>query len=175
MLAQVDREGLAAVYREFYPRLSRFVYVRTGGSAGDVEDLVQETLLTAWQHHDTWQGGALLETWILTIARNKVADWFRARGRSERHAESAVREALARVAEAPVPPDLCDTVEMREAVEGAMSRLEADLSEVLTLRYHDGLAVRAIAGRLGQSESSVESRLVRAREALRRALGGKDV
>jgi DNA-directed RNA polymerase specialized sigma24 family protein len=47
MLTAVGMQGLAAFYREFYPRLYRFVFARTGGAHADVDDIVQETLLAA--------------------------------------------------------------------------------------------------------------------------------
>lgn len=175
MLTAVRALTLEAFYREFYPRLVRLVFAKTGAPAADVEDLVQDILLRAWNGRSSYEGSAAPETWITSIAHHRIVDWFRARGRSERHAGPAAREALRQLGAAPFPPDLLDSVEVRERVIEAMSRIDASYAKVLALRYVDGLSIRKIAERLGESEGAVESRLVRGRQALRERLGGSDV
>ena len=49
------------------------------GSLYDAEDLVQETLLRAWQHFGTFKGTASLRTWLYTIATNTCLDALKKR------------------------------------------------------------------------------------------------
>ena len=49
------------------------------GSLQDAEDLVQETMLRAWQHFDTFKGHASLRTWLYTIATNACLDTLKKR------------------------------------------------------------------------------------------------
>jgi len=49
------------------------------GSLQDAEDLVQETMLRAWQHLDTFKGHASLRTWLYTIATNACLDTLKKR------------------------------------------------------------------------------------------------
>jgi len=156
----------AVDFREIYPRLFRFVFSRTNLPAGDVDDLVQETLAHGWQQRREFLEAASFETWLFSIARHKIADFWRGRART-----LDVDRALARLDEAPIPEELLKTAEMRERVDAALQRLDADYARVLALRYLDDLSVRAIAERLGETESAIESRLTRAREAFRHLLG----
>jgi len=168
MLHAVDAD-LQSSFRDIYPRIFRFVFSRTGLDPADVDDLVQETLAHGWQRRREFLEQASFETWLLSIARHKIADYWRSRRTRSRAADVAV--AIDRLAQAPVPEDLLRTAEMRERVDSALRRLDDDYARVLTLRYLDDLPVKAIAERLGETESAIESRLTRARDAFRNLLG----
>jgi RNA polymerase sigma-70 factor (ECF subfamily) len=49
------------------------------GSLHDAEDMVQETMLRAWRHFDTFKGSASLRTWLYTIATNASLDALKKR------------------------------------------------------------------------------------------------
>lgn len=155
----------SAFFDEFYPQVFRFVASATGAGAADVEDLVQETLLHAWTNRAQFRGDASPLTWVLAIARNRA----RVRSRSGGARERALR-ALAKLETAAVPADLLEDAETRRRVRQALEEIGAEHSEALIRRYFDGWSVRRIAEETGESEKAVESRLHRAREALRQKL-----
>lgn len=66
----VDASTIIEPYRR---ELSLHCY-RLMGSLQDAEDLVQETMLRAWQHFATFKGSASLRTWLYTIATNACLD-----------------------------------------------------------------------------------------------------
>lgn len=168
MLNTVDAE-LRSSFREIYPRLFRFVFSRSSLAPGDVDDIVQETLTHGWQQRHEFLEQSSFETWLMSIARHKIADFWRGRNRSR---GADVARALERIDEAAIPEDLLKTAELRERVADAIDRLHDDYARVLTLRYLDDLPIREIAERLGETESAIESRLTRARDAFRKLLGG---
>ena len=49
------------------------------GSVHDAEDLVQETMLRAWQYGDTFKGQSSLRTWLYKIATNVCLDALKKR------------------------------------------------------------------------------------------------
>jgi RNA polymerase sigma-70 factor (ECF subfamily) len=161
-------EAIRSSFREIYPRLFRFVFSRTDLPPGDIDDIVQEALVHGWQRREEFLEQSSFETWLFSIAQHKIADFWRGRRRTPE-----VREAIEKIDRAPIPEDLLDTAEMRERVSEALGRLDEEYARVLTLRYLEELPVRAIAERLRESESAVESRLTRARDAFRRLLGDK--
>lgn len=62
------------------PDMTRFAYLLLR-DAGTVEDVVQETMLTAIEKQDGFKNNASLKTWLFIILRNKVIDTLRRRKR----------------------------------------------------------------------------------------------
>src|SRR5262245_51984649 len=121
MLRTAESQDLRSFFREAYPGLFRFVFSRTEMPPEDVEDLVQEAIAQAWQRRAEFLGQASLGTWLFSIARHKIADYWRSRKR----AAARVSEAVTRISEAPLPEELLGTVEMRERVAAALERLDS--------------------------------------------------
>src|SRR3954468_15384877 len=78
------RAGDEDAFRELtdpYRRELQLHVYRIVGSAQDAEDLLQETLLSAWRGLDRFQGRASLRAWLYRIATNRALDSLRARRR----------------------------------------------------------------------------------------------
>lgn len=45
------------------------------------EDIVQETFLSAWKARDTYKGEASEKSWLFTICKNKIIDYYRRKAR----------------------------------------------------------------------------------------------
>jgi RNA polymerase sigma-70 factor (ECF subfamily) len=156
-----------AFFAEFHPRVFRFIAGATGAPAADVDDLVQETLLHAWKDRARYRGDASLLTWVLAIAKNRVKMRLRSLG---------VRPSFAEIDREELPAGIVRSAESAAAVRRALDAIDPGHAEVLLMRYFEGRSVRDIAHALGESGKAVESRLHRAREALRDRLvqGGDD-
>jgi RNA polymerase sigma-70 factor, ECF subfamily len=75
------------------------------GSLQEAEDLVQETMLRAWQHFDTFKGHASLRTWLYSIATNACLDTIKKRPpRMLPAAASPAMNPLTPIAPAPAGP-----------------------------------------------------------------------
>lgn len=157
----------SAFFDEFHPRVFRFIAAATGAPAADVDDLVQETLLHAWRNRAQFRGDASLLTWVLSIAKNRVKMRLRALGS---------RPSFAAIDREELPAGVIRSDEAAAAVRRALDAIDPEYADVLLRRYFEGRTVREIAEALGESEKAVESRLHRAREALREKLiqGGDD-
>lgn len=100
--------GDAEAYRRFLmllaPALRRFIrhcLIRAGAPEADVEDILQEVLLTIHLKRQSWMSGSPVAPWVFTIARHKVIDFLRRRGRRVHLPLDDFSETLAAAAEAP--------------------------------------------------------------------------
>ena len=59
--------------------ITRLVYRLLGWRKEEVEDVVQEVFLSAWQHWGRFRGECEVGTWLIRIAVNKCRSWHRKR------------------------------------------------------------------------------------------------
>jgi RNA polymerase sigma-70 factor, ECF subfamily len=129
------------------------------------EDVVQETMLRAWQHCGQFseQKGSV-RGWLIKVAHNVAMDKIRMRrSRPFEVAEYAVPEALAE--------DHAEAVVTALHVRDALARLSPAHRAVIEEIYLNGRAAREAAARLDIPVGTVLSRTYYAREILRRELG----
>lgn len=75
-----DEEAFDRISRQHFRELHVHCY-RMVGSFDDAEDLVQDTLLRAWRHRDSYEGRATIRAWLYRIATNACIDAIRRRSR----------------------------------------------------------------------------------------------
>lgn len=150
-------ESVASDLRGFFRRRLR--------DAQEVEDHVQETLLTVHRARHTYDPARPFEPWLYAIARNTLADAFRReRRRAERH---AVDDDLLAVAAEPPSHD--------SAVGGIFDGLPEGQREALEMVKIKGLSIEQAAAHAGVSQGAMRVRIHRGYRALRaRLLGGDD-
>lgn len=142
---------LAAVYTG----VERYVKYKLNGGT-DAEDLLQDICLTAYLKYDQLQKKEAFKSWILSIARNRCADYFRKKGSS--------REVpLEIVPESKLVYGRRGWV-VSTPVEETMELLTDRDREVLRLFYWQKLSLAEIAERLSIPVGTVKSRLNTARE-----------
>lgn len=104
-----DQPAYRLLLTEMAPVLRGLIRARAPGMDADwCEDVVQETLLAIHLKRATWDSGQPLRPWVYAIARHKLVDAFRRRGR----AVHLPVEEFAEVLEAAPEPDL---LEQRDA------------------------------------------------------------
>jgi RNA polymerase sigma factor (sigma-70 family) len=166
-LRRADRRAFAEVYRVHHARIWRFL-VRLTDSAGEAEDIFQETWLAAARHAQELREDTALLPWLYTIARNKHRNALRFRFFEKRRREElgwipSPREVR--------PDEAAETRTRAERTELALAHLPRAHREVLLLCLVEGLATAEVAGVLGIREEAVRKRLSRARQELGKRLG----
>ncbi|MFF9817219.1 sigma-70 family RNA polymerase sigma factor [Streptomyces sp. NPDC014006] len=161
---------LAALQREHGRPLFALLLRLCDGDRQRAEDLVQETLLRAWQHPEALHADSFdsVRPWLMTVARRLAIDARRAR--QARPAE--VCDEVLEQGHVPMCADHAEraaaTLDLREAVKTLTPRHR----DVLVLVYLRGASVAEAATELGIPPGTVKSRAFYALRALRRELPG---
>ncbi|WP_227997605.1 sigma-70 family RNA polymerase sigma factor [Nocardia australiensis] len=155
-------ELLRALYEEHAPALWRYTlgFVHDPGRA---EDIVQETLLRAWQRPNVLDQSTMsARAWLFTVARHLAVDEHRsARSRREFGTDNPPEQAI---------PDQADRTLDGWLVADALSKLSSDHREVIVRAYYRGLSTHQIATDLDVPAGTVKSRMHYGMRALRLAL-----
>jgi RNA polymerase sigma-70 factor, ECF subfamily len=148
------QSGDEAAYREALQRIAarlRGYYGRRLSSLpDDVEDLVQETLLVLHLQRGTYNPALPVSAWVLAIARHKLVDLWRRRGRRE-----ALHDSLDDLAEWQHPV-AADEQPARRDLGALLETLPAAQQSAITMIKIEGLSVAEASLRSGVSESALK-------------------
>ena len=156
--------------RRHNERIYRTVRAILGDDA-DVEDVMQQAYVSAYQHLDRFENRARFSTWMTRIAINEAYARLRKRHRTEPapweddHAMADEPEAAG-----PSPEQIAARQEIHALLERAVDTLSVPNRTVFVMRAVEGLSTAETADCLKISEEAVKTRLHRANEALRQWL-----
>lgn len=137
-----------------------------GARPHDVEDLVQETLLALHLQRGTYDATAPVTAWLHAIARHKLVDLLRRRGRYE-----MLLEPLDDLPEASHPTCAEETTARRDLAILLDELPAAQRQAILDTRI-EGLSVAEAALRTGMSESAVKVSVHRGLKRLAKIIRG---
>ena len=157
--------GDEAAYRRLLNELTRALrpIVRRGfanaqSGPSDVEDVVQEVMLAVHLKRHTWDQSKPITPWIVAIARNKMIDDLRRKGR---RAEAPLDD-LIDVLEAGGHEDAIHAYDVRRVLNG----LKGKNREIVQAIAIDGHSARDVAEKFGMTEVAVRVSLHRSLKAL---------
>lgn len=162
--------AIAALVDEYAGTLYRVAYSVLRNTA-DAEDAVQETYLRVLRHRDTLSEIRDARVWLVRIVWNVVLDRKR---RSKTRPETDDIADLARLLPASglTAEESVASAQHHERVLRAVEKLPAKEQRVLILSAFEELSSVEIAQVLGTTESTIRSRLFRARKLLSGMLNG---
>ncbi len=153
-----------------YHRLGGAIAFGIVGEFSLAEDVVQDAFLRAYRSLESLRKPELFRPWFSGIVRKRAIDVLRqqmTRRRVTRDVDE-IRETAA--AEQLGPDDRFLREEQRQKILEAVSELPEDDRLVVVLKHMEGCSYKEISEITGSSVSAVESRLFRARQALRQRL-----
>ncbi len=145
------------------------------GEVSAAEDVLQEVSLAAIEGKSPIRDQRSVASWLYQLAVRKVLQFRRSAGRQRKRLGEAAAVEGTRDRESGDPLAWMLNSERQRLIREGLSRLTGEDREMLMLKYVEGWSYRDIAERTGRTESSVESKLHRARVALRQHLVRLDV
>jgi len=174
-LVRSAQDGDPAAFEELVRRTSRLVFARLYLETGDshrAEDLLQETLLSAFRSLGDLADPKGFRPWLLKIAQNVFLDAARRDARQKRTArmrsDAAALHAVA--GKEPAPEDRAVREEVRGRVLAILRSLPEEYRLPLTLRYIGGCDYETIQMQLGLTNGALRGLLHRGLKLLRARL-----
>ncbi len=164
-LAAGEEAALADLYARYGRRLYVYAYRLTGGEAR-AEEVLQDSLLAAWQAAPRFRGEAKVATWLLGIVHHQALNATR----RKRLPVTELDEAAAAVDEAAWPDRRVEAVDRQRVLRAALDALSPEHRQVLDLVFYQGLPLAEVARVRGCPVGTVKSRLSYAKVRLRAAL-----
>ncbi|MGG7464926.1 MULTISPECIES: RNA polymerase sigma factor [unclassified Plantibacter] len=150
-----------------YGRMMKAYAVRLTGSPADADDVVQESLISAWKRIDTLADGDLVKSWLMRIVSRRAIDLMRQR----RDADST-DDVMIESPERDGPERRAEASSQLDALSASLDRLPEGQRQSWVLREIGGYSYEEIAEQLGQTTASVRGNLARARATLVREMEG---
>jgi RNA polymerase sigma-70 factor (ECF subfamily) len=126
------------------------------GNRDRADDLVQEALVKAWNHLESFEQGTNLKAWLFTILRNAYFSELR---KTKREVADADGQLAGRLSVPPEQQGHLDLVDLNRA----LSQLPPDQREALILVGAEGFSYEDAASISGCAVGTVKSRVNRAR------------
>lgn len=175
-----ERAAFDALVRDCLPKLRAVVW-RMVGHPEDCDDIVQSSLLKAWENIGRFAGRSKFSTWVISIATRAAIDHLRAKKRWRRESQIAYANLCAsdtelqgEIAQVMMEPEF--VFDAREHIAYCFvcigRSIAPDEQAALVLRDVMDFSSREAANVLGVSDSVMRHRLAAAREQMEQRYDG---
>ena len=165
-----DQNMFEEIYEAQFKRVYNYISYRINNHT-DTEDLVSRVFSKVIEKYGSFDPHrAALSTWIITIARNTVADYFRERQRGA----ALGLDSIVHLASGELTDDIVIKNEQNRALLEALNTLTARERNLIALKYGAELSSREIAEVMELSESNVGVIMFRTMKKLRAHLEKED-
>lgn len=159
-LKQGDPKAVQFWYEEYSPRILAYISKKVSNHK-DSEELAQEVFLSCLKHLPLFRGGSSIFTWMCSIARHEIADYYR-----KRYAKKALKYVP--LGEMILEEDIVDAHESAVKVKEVLAQMKEESQELLMKKYVDCKKVSEIGDELGRTKKAIESDLFRARKEFKK-------
>lgn len=136
----------------------------------DAEDVLQETFLSAYRHLHSFRGECRFSTWVMKIGINASLMWLRKQKFLLRTFDGQTVQEREFRDPRPDPEQRYISDQARKQLSLAIQELPPYLRSTIELRYEKERSLNDIAETLGITQAAAKSRMLRARNRLRRTL-----
>ena len=159
---QLDPEALEALHQQFYEPVARYIRFKVSDRQ-TTEDLSGEVfvrVLEALKRDKAWRESP--QGWVMGIARNVVADYYRKR---ERLTEVKLEADVTATQEAN-PSQVALLGERKQRLMQAIQQLTDDQRDVILMRFMEGINIEGVAQAINKTPGAVKGLQYRALRAL---------
>jgi len=155
-LKKGDDQAVKVWFNTYSSKLLNIIKTKVSNSK-DAEEIVQQTFLNCLKHLPLFLGKSSIWTWMNSIARHEVADYFR---------KKYAKKAIQTIPLSDLLPlnEISNSDEVSQKVKTVLAKMKDYYKELLLLKYADGKKVIEIAREFKKTEKSIESDLFRARK-----------
>ncbi len=161
-LKQGDELAFEEFFKKYRPALFSFIF-RKVKDKSVAEEILNKTFFDFFEAVRDFQGKSSLKTFLYSIAKHKVVDYYRKKKLKEVFLSRLPEPAVSGLRV--VLDDKLERNELREKIKKAFEILPNDYERILRLKYIEGLKVKQIAQKLRLGFKATESLLFRARQA----------
>ena len=159
-----DKRAYAVLLQETSRFLRPFLAKRLN-SAAEVEDLMQEILISIHKARHTYDGDRPYKPWAYAIARFRLKDFLRT------HYSDQLRHAIELSdVENSLPYPVTKSAMTYESISGEILKLPHKQAAILKMMHQEGYTAKEVANSIGMKESAVKVMAHRAYKILRNKL-----
>ena len=165
-----DETAFESLIRKYRKQIHAHAWRKTG-DFHIAEDITQDTFLQVYQKLDTLDDPTQFSGWLYVIVNRLCIAWFRKnRIRTESLEETDISEIETEAYSQYVAAENAKTnaEAQRDLVQKLLTKLKESDRQIITLHYFQEMTYSEIGSYLGISESSIKSRLHRARQRLKK-------
>ncbi len=168
--ARTDKTAFAELFRRHYDEIFRYCARRLPGREA-AEDVTSQVFMKMIHKFSTFMGDeTAFRYWLFRIACNEINSYFRTAGRQAKAFETLKQQPADAQQEAGADCGEHEENARRTAfLNEAMSELNTEQQDIITLRFYEGLNSEQIGDILGMKSTTVRSRLARALAQLKKA------
>ena len=159
-----DTQAYAVLLKETARLLRPFLAKRLFAGS-EVDDVLQEILLSIHKARHTYDGERPYKPWAYAIAKFRLQDHLRAHYADHLHDAEDISEL-----EEILPDDVTETGFSYESISVEVEKLPEKQATILRLMHQDGYTSKEIAEKMGMNESAVKVAAHRAYKVLRKQL-----
>ena len=159
-----DKRAYAVLLRETARFLRPFL-AKSLNMAAEVDDVMQEILISIHKARHTYDGERPYKPWAYAIARYRLQDYLRT------HYSDHLRHAVELSSvENTLPDPVTKSPVTYESISGEILKLPRKQATILKMMHHEGYTAREVASHVGMKESAVKVMAHRAYKILRNKL-----
>lgn len=161
---QGDRDAFCTVYQRYFDDIYNYICYSVGHDYA--EDVTQEIFIRVMKNCSQFRGDSELRTWIFSIARRQIADWFRRRRiRPANWLSETVPDLV------PGPDETYYIQEQAREVLNILANLGFRARSVVVLRTMYGFSGKEVARIMDMSEGNVRTVMHRTLKKVQAQLG----